>query len=127
MISVAAEHADADRPAPRHRPLDRQPGDGAVRHRAGRRAARACCRSIPSGTTTITGPFSGVCSTGVRVSHYIFGGTPPYRVVVNFPDAVTLVNSVGARRNGGGFDVITNGTCFTGLTFAITDANGRTC
>ena len=80
---------------------------------------------IPSGTTTITGPFVGVCSSGVRVSHYIFGGTPPYRIVVNFPDAVTLVNGV-VNTNGGGFDVITNGSCFTGLTFAITDANGRT-
>lgn len=80
---------------------------------------------LPSGTTSITGPFQRICSAGVRVSHYIFGGTPPYRIVVNFPDAVTLVNNV-VNTNGGGFDVITNGTCFTGLTFAITDANGRT-
>lgn len=80
---------------------------------------------VPSGATTITGPLTGVCSSGVRVSHYIFGGTPPYRIVVNFPDAVTLVNGV-VNTNGGGFDIITNGTCFSGLTFAITDANGRT-
>ena len=66
-----------------------------------------------------------VCSSGVRVSYYIFGGTPPYRVVVNFPDAVTLVGNP-VTTNGGGFDVITNGTCFTNLTFAITDATGRT-
>ncbi len=66
-----------------------------------------------------------VCSAGVRVSYYVFGGTPPYRVVTNFPDAVALVGTP-VPVNGGGFDVITNGTCFTGLTFAVTDATGRT-
>lgn len=79
----------------------------------------------PAGNTTITGPRQGVCSAGVRVSYYVFGGTPPYRVVVNFPDAVTLVGSP-VTVNGGGFDVITNGSCFTNLSFAVTDATGRT-
>ena len=79
----------------------------------------------PSGNTTITGPTQNVCSSGVRVSYYVFGGTPPYRVVLNFPDAVTLVGNP-VTINGGGFDVITNGSCFTNLTFAITDATGRT-
>lgn len=79
----------------------------------------------PGGTTTITGPAQNVCSSGVRVSFYVFGGTPPYRVVTNFPDAVTLVGTP-VTTNGGGFDIITNGSCFTGLTFAITDATGRT-
>lgn len=79
----------------------------------------------PSGNTTITGPALNVCSSGVRVSYYIFGGTPPYRVVMNFPDAVTLLGSP-VTVNGGGFDVITNGTCFTNLSFAVTDATGRT-
>jgi hypothetical protein len=79
----------------------------------------------PSGNTTITGPAQGVCSSGVRVSYYVFGGTPPYRVVVNFPDVVTLVGSP-VLTNGGGFEVITNGTCFINLSFAITDATGRT-
>ncbi|HVF65033.1 MAG TPA: hypothetical protein VNE58_13670 [Casimicrobiaceae bacterium] len=79
----------------------------------------------PSGQTTITGPAQGVCSSGVRVSYYLFGGTPPYRIVVNFPDVVTLVGNP-VTVNGGGFDVITNGACFTNLTFAITDATGRT-
>ena len=79
----------------------------------------------PSGTTTINGPANGVCSSGVRVSYYIFGGTPPYRVVTNFPDAVVIVGNP-VTVNGGGFDIITNGTCFTGLTFAVTDATGRT-
>jgi hypothetical protein len=61
----------------------------------------------------------------VRVSYYVFGGTPPYRIVTNYSDAVTLVGSP-VQVNGGGFDVITNGSCFTGLTFAVTDATGRT-
>ena len=79
----------------------------------------------PSGNTTITGPQQNVCSNGVRVSYYVFGGTPPYRVVTNFPDAVTIIGNP-VTVNGGGFDILTNGTCFTGLTFAITDATGRT-
>jgi hypothetical protein len=79
----------------------------------------------PTGTTTITGSAPNVCSAGVRVSYYVFGGTPPYRVVTNYPDAVALVGNP-VPVNGGGFDVITNGTCFTGLTFAVTDATGRT-
>ncbi len=79
----------------------------------------------PSGTTTIEGPVQNVCSSGVRVSFYVFGGTPPYRIVTNYPDAATIVGSP-VPVNGGGFDLITNGTCFTGLTFAVTDATGRT-
>jgi hypothetical protein len=78
----------------------------------------------PTGTTTINGPSQGVCSTGVRVSHYIFGGTPPYRVVLRYPDLSTLVGSP-VPVNGGGFDIITNGSCFTGQTFVVTDATGR--
>jgi len=81
--------------------------------------------TIPSGKTTITGAYKTVCSSGVRVTHYIFGGTPPYRVSINFPDAATLLNSV-VNVQGGSFDVVTNGACFTGLTFAIVDANGLT-
>jgi hypothetical protein len=78
----------------------------------------------PVGATTITGPAQGVCSSGVRVSHYIFGGTPPYTVLPNYPDVAALVGSP-VPVNGGGFDFVTNGTCFTGLTFAIRDATGR--
>ncbi len=80
---------------------------------------------VPNGNTTINGPQQNICSAGVRVTHYIFGGTPPYRVQVNFPDLVNLVG-VPVLVNGGGFDVITNGGCFQNLTFAITDATGRT-
>lgn len=80
---------------------------------------------VPNGNTTITGPAANVCSAGVRVSHYVFGGTPPYRVALNFPDVVTLLGSP-VPVSGGAFDVITNGACFENLTFAITDATGRT-
>jgi hypothetical protein len=79
----------------------------------------------PSGAVTINGPALNVCSAGARVSFYVFGGTPPYRVVTNFPDVVTLLGSP-VLTNGGGFDIVTNGTCFSNLTFAITDATGRT-
>jgi hypothetical protein len=78
----------------------------------------------PTGTTTINGPSQGVCSSGVRVSHYIFGGTPPYRIALRYPDLSTLVGSP-VPVNGGGFDIITNGSCFTGQTFVVTDATGR--
>ncbi len=80
---------------------------------------------LPLGTTTITGPTLGVCSTGVTVTHYIFGGTPPYAVATNFPGAVTLTGAP-VFVSGGAFNTITNGTCFTNLTYVITDATGLT-
>jgi hypothetical protein len=80
---------------------------------------------LPQGTTTITGPNVGVCSTGVPVTFYIFGGTPPYQVATQFPGAVTLAGSP-VLQNGGSYTIITNGTCFIGLTFVITDSTGRT-
>lgn len=80
---------------------------------------------LPLGTTTITGPDSSRCSTGVSVNFYIFGGTPPYQVSTNFPQAVTI-SGVPVTKSGGSFTVTTNGTCFVNLTFVITDATGRT-
>lgn len=80
---------------------------------------------IPNGTTTITAPLKGSCSSGVRVSFYIFGGTPPYDVRATFPDHVNLAG-VPVLANGGHFDAITNGSCFDSMPFAITDATGRT-
>ncbi len=80
---------------------------------------------LPSGETTITGPQTGICSSNVRVNYYIFGGTPPYTVKSPLIDAVFL-SGVPVLVNGGGFTAITNGFCFTGLRFAITDATGRT-
>jgi hypothetical protein len=80
---------------------------------------------LPTGNTTITGPSTGVCSSGVSVTNYIFGGTPPYQVGVNFPGAVTLTG-VPVLASGGAFTTITNGTCFINLTYVITDATGTT-
>jgi hypothetical protein len=80
---------------------------------------------IPNGVTTITGPTTTTCSAGADVAYYIFGGTPPYTVAVPFVGNVSLVG-VPVFTNGGHFDVITNGSCFTAMPFVITDATGRT-
>lgn len=80
---------------------------------------------LPQGNVTITGPNVGVCSTGVPVTFYIFGGTPPYTIATQFPGAVTLTGSP-VQNSGGAYNIITNGTCFINLTFVITDATGRT-
>jgi hypothetical protein len=80
---------------------------------------------IPTGTTTFTGPDKQTCSSGAQANFYIFGGTPPYTVATNFPGAVSLIGTP-VFTSGGAFAIVTNGTCFTGLTFAITDASGRT-
>jgi hypothetical protein len=80
---------------------------------------------IPTGTTTFTGRDTASCSSGVPVNFYVFGGTPPYNVALSFPTAVTLLGSP-VLASGGAFTIVSNGSCFTGLTFAITDAAGRT-
>lgn len=80
---------------------------------------------IPTGTTTFTGPDTAHCSNGSSATFYVFGGTPPYTVATNFPGAISITGSP-IQRSGGGFTITTNGTCFTNLTFAITDAAGRT-
>lgn len=80
---------------------------------------------IPTGVTTFTGPDTANCSNGASASFFIFGGTPPYTIGTNFPTAITITGAP-VQRSGGSFTITTNGTCFTGLTFAITDAAGRT-
>jgi hypothetical protein len=80
---------------------------------------------IPTGTTTFTGPDSAHCASSGVAAFYIFGGTPPYTVRTNFPTAVSF-SGTPVLTSGGSFTVSPNGTCFTGLTFAITDAAGRT-
>ena len=80
---------------------------------------------LPQGNTTITGPDNQHCSSGVTVTNYIFGGTPPYQVGVNFPQAATL-GGVPVLHSGGAFTTTTNGTCFINLTYVITDLNGLT-
>ena len=79
---------------------------------------------IPTGTTTFKGPDTATCSSGASATFYVFGGTPPYTIATNFPQVVTITGNP-VMRSGGGFAITTNGTCFTGLTFAITDATGR--
>jgi len=80
---------------------------------------------IPTGVTTFTGPDTATCSNGASASFFVFGGTPPYTIGTNFPTAITITGAP-VLRSGGAFTITTNGTCFTGLTFAITDAAGRT-
>ena len=80
---------------------------------------------LPLGATTINGPDNQTCSSGVTVTNYIYGGTPPYQVAVNFPQVVTL-SGVPVLKSGGAFSTTTNGKCFINLTYVITDATGRT-
>lgn len=80
---------------------------------------------IPTGVTTFTGPDTTRCSSGASATFFIFGGTPPYTVGTNFPGAISI-SGAPVQNSGGAFTITTNGTCFTGLTFAITDATGRT-
>jgi hypothetical protein len=79
---------------------------------------------IPTGTTTFTGPDTLQCASKGVAAFYIFGGTPPYTVQTNFPTAVALLG-VPVLTSGGSFSVAPNGTCFTGLTFSISDSAGR--
>ena len=79
---------------------------------------------IPTGTTTFTGPDTLHCASSGVAAFYVFGGTPPYIVQTNFPTAVALLG-VPVLTSGGSFSVAPNGTCFTGLTFRISDAAGR--
>ena len=80
---------------------------------------------IPTGVTTFTGPDTEHCSNGASATFFVFGGTPPYTIGTNFPTAISITGAP-VQRSGGAFTITTNGTCFTGLTFAITDAAGRT-
>jgi hypothetical protein len=74
---------------------------------------------------SITAFYSDECSSGVSSSYYIFGGTPPYRVVSGFPTLVDLVG-IPVQTNGGGFTAITKGACVDPDNLIVTDATGRT-
>jgi hypothetical protein len=80
---------------------------------------------IPTGVTTFTGPDSATCSSGAQANFYIFGGTPPDNVANNYPpaDEVVVLPVLTSR---GRVPSAEDGPCFDGLTFAITDAAGRT-
>jgi hypothetical protein len=75
-------------------------------------------------TSTITGPQKGVCSSGMLVDYFIYGGSPPYRVSATFPTAVTVLNPI-VHQSGMNFSAVTNGTCFDKLVFTIMDSAGK--
>ncbi len=79
---------------------------------------------LPTGTTTFTGPDTATCSAGGMASFYIFGGTPPYTVQTNFPQAIAI-RGAPVQTSGGAFTITTTGICVTNLNFIITDATGR--
>ncbi len=83
--------------------------------------------SLPSGTTTFTGAKPGVgqpaqCPFGGVVDYYLYGGTPPYRVVSPLPQFLTVDPSI-VTTNGGSFRVTQNG-CGTSQLI-VTDAQNR--
>ncbi|HEU5480873.1 MAG TPA: hypothetical protein VFU90_13595, partial [Candidatus Tumulicola sp.] len=81
---------------------------------------------LPTGTTTFTGPDTATCDAGGMASFYIFGGTPPYTVATNFPQAITI-KGAPVLKSGGSFTITTTGVCTSkdGVTLIITDASGR--
>jgi hypothetical protein len=81
---------------------------------------------LPGGDTTITGPDNAHCSSGVTLTYYIFGGTPPYTVSVGPFAAVVTLSTTRVLTSGGSFNLNTNGSCFENLTFVVTDATGLT-
>lgn len=91
-----------------------------------------------------TGAYTNACAVGAVTSHYIFGGTPPYRIqqtIPNFasmagspagptPDQTQYPGAVSVAISGGAVLVSTTGlVCSTGAngdTFTVTDAQNRT-
>ena len=65
------------------------------------------------------------CSSGTSANVYIFGGTPPYRVVDGFPGSLTLAGTP-VQTNGGAVTVTTRGWCLNPGILIITDATART-
>jgi hypothetical protein len=93
--------------------------------------------SISPNSWKIQGAFKGFCSNGVEAGFYIFGGTPPYRVVSSAPTFIRVGNLFGGGAFGGVTTVATNGGYFVGQTTGacvlnsdpiifVTDATGRT-
>ncbi len=80
--------------------------------------------TIVPDASTIKGAYIGECSIAFRIDYYIYGGTPPYRITQNFPDASVIVNPV-VNASGSYFEVITNGSCVDPQIFSILDATGR--
>jgi hypothetical protein len=93
--------------------------------------------SISPNSWKIQGAYKGSCSNGVEAGFYIFGGTPPYRVVSSAPTFMRVGSLFGGGAFGGVTTVATNGGYFVGQTTGacvlnsdpiifVTDATGRT-
>ncbi len=93
--------------------------------------------SISPSSWKIEGAYKGSCSVGVEAGFYIFGGTPPYRVVSSAPTFIRVGNLFGGGAFGGVATVASNGGYFVGQTTGacvlnsnsiifVTDATGRT-
>jgi len=65
------------------------------------------------------------CSSSFSANVYIFGGTPPYRVVDAFPGSLTL-EGTPVQTNGGAVTITTRGYCLDPGQLIITDATART-
>ncbi len=65
------------------------------------------------------------CSYGYSANIYIFGGTPPYRVVDAFPGSLVLAGNP-VQTNGGAVTITTQGHCLDPGMLIITDATART-
>ncbi len=81
--------------------------------------------SIIPDEVEITAYYDDECSNGVSSTYYVFGGTPPYRVVTSFPQGLTLTGTP-VQTNGGGFTATTRGACMDPANLIVTDATGRT-
>jgi hypothetical protein len=93
--------------------------------------------SISPNSWKIEGAYKGSCSNGVEAGFYVFGGTPPYRVVSSAPTFMRVGNLFGGGAFGGVTTVTSNGGYFVGQTTGacvlnsdpiifVTDATGRT-
>jgi hypothetical protein len=93
--------------------------------------------SVTPKSWKIVGPYKGECSSGTEVGYYVFGGTPPYRVVSSVPNFISVGTQFGGPVFGASTTVNQNGGFFVGRTVRgcilnedpivfITDATGRT-
>jgi hypothetical protein len=89
----------------------------------------AVLSAIPS-TVTFAGPDTQSCALNFRADVYIFGGKPPYNVVVGSQSVpvVAILANVPVLTQGGFFTVLTTGQCTptAGVPIIITDAQGLT-
>jgi len=79
---------------------------------------------VQPASSTITGAFNNVFSSGFRVDYYIYGGTPPYTVQATAPQAIQLLNNV-VTQSGGFLSAVTNGSCVAPEVFTISDSAGK--